>query len=57
MVDETQISRPQEYTDTLKQNLTSIFLSVKAILKETFQCETPCTIAVKGSLEKIRELF
>ena len=26
-----------------KQNLTCIFLSVRAILKETFQCETPCS--------------
>ena len=40
---ETQISQPQEYTDAFKQNLTYIFLSVRAILKETFQCETPCT--------------
>ena len=43
LVDETQISKPQEYTDTFKQNLTCIFLSVRGILKETFQCETPCT--------------
>jgi hypothetical protein len=43
LVDETQISKPQEYTDTFKRNLTCIFLSVRAILKETFQCETPCT--------------
>ena len=40
--DETQISQPKEYTDDFKQNLTSIFLSVRAILKETVQCETPC---------------
>ena len=43
--DETQISQPKEYTDDFKQNLTSIFLSVRAILKETFQCETPCRFA------------
>ena len=42
LVDETQISKPQEYTDTFRQILTSIFLSVRAILKETVQCETPC---------------
>ena len=42
LVDETQISKPQKYTDTFKQNLTCIFLSVRAFLKETFQCETPC---------------
>ena len=27
---------------TFKQNLTCIYLSVRAILKVTFQCETPC---------------
>ena len=45
LVDETQISQPKEYTDAFKQNLTCLFLSVRAILKETFQCdcETPCT--------------
>ena len=42
LVDETQISKPQEYTDTFRQILTSIFLSVRAILKETVQYETPC---------------
>ena len=42
-VDETQISKPQEYTDTFRQILTSIFLSVRAILKETVQYETPCS--------------
>ena len=44
LVDETQISKPQEYTDTFRQILTSIFLSVRAILKETVQYETPCTL-------------
>jgi hypothetical protein len=47
LVNETQISKPQEYTDTFRQILTSIFLSVRAILKETFQCETPCTMHSK----------
>ena len=42
LVDETQISKPQEYTNTFKQNLTCIFLSVRVNSKETFQCETPC---------------
>ena len=42
LVDETQISKPQDYTNTFRQILTSIFLSVRAILKETVQCETPC---------------
>ena len=42
LVAETQISKPQEYTDTFRQNLTCIFLSARAILKETVQCETPC---------------
>ena len=40
LVDETQIFKPQKHT--FRQNLTCIFLSVRAILKETFQCETPC---------------
>ena len=44
LVDKNQISKPQEYTDIFKQNLTCIFLSVRGILKETFQCETPCRI-------------
>ena len=43
MVDETQISKPQEYAVTLKQNLTGIFLS-SVILKQTFQCEAPCIL-------------
>ena len=42
LVDETQISKPQEYTNTFKQNLTCIFLSVRVNLKETFQSEIPC---------------
>ena len=42
LVNETQISKPQEYTDTFKQNLSCLFLSVRGILKETFQCETLC---------------
>ena len=44
LVDETQISKPQEYANTFKQTLTCIFLSVRVNLKETFQCETPCMI-------------
>ena len=47
LVDETQISKPQEYTDTFRQILTSIFLSVRAILKETVQCETPCSSVIR----------
>ena len=47
LVDETQISKPQEYTDTFRQILTSIFLSVRAILKETVQYEIPCTKSLK----------
>ena len=40
LVDETQISKPQEYTVTFKQNLTCIFISVRVNLKETFQSIT-----------------
>ena len=36
LVDETQISKLQEYTVTFKQNLTYIFLCVRVNLKETF---------------------
>ena len=43
LVDETQISKSQKYTDTFRQILRSIFVSVRAILKETVQCEIPCT--------------
>ena len=42
LVEESQISKPQKYTNTFKLNLTFIFLSVRVNLKETFQCETPC---------------
>ena len=31
------------HTVTFQQNLTCIFLSVRVNLKETFQCETPCS--------------
>ena len=46
LVDETEISKPQDNTDTFKQNVTCMFLSAKIILKETFQCETPCTFLI-----------
>ena len=42
LVDETQISQPQEYTDTSKQNLNCIFLSVRANLEYTLCHEGPC---------------
>ena len=38
------------YTDTFKQNLTCIFLSVRVNLKETFQCETPCSTMTPGDV-------
>ena len=43
LVDETQISKPQNHTNTFKQNLTSIFISVMPKLLLTFQCEIPCS--------------
>ena len=46
LVDETQMPWPQECTDTFKQNLTCIILSVRVHSKETFQCETPCTMII-----------
>ena len=42
LVDETQISKPQNHTDTFIQNLTSIFLSVRPKLLVTFHYEIPC---------------
>ena len=38
------IKRECVYTVTFKQNLTCIFLYLSVYLKETFQCETPCTM-------------
>ena len=52
LVDETQISKPQEYTDTFKQNLSCLFLSVRGISKETFQFETPCTLSMITLLQE-----
>ena len=46
LVDETQISKPQEYTDTFRQILTSVFLSVRAILKEIVQYQNTLYILV-----------
>ena len=43
LVDETQIRKPQEYTDTFKQNLTCIFLSVRANLKNPLCHGERCT--------------
>ena len=42
-VDEIQIPQSQEYTDTFKQNLTCIFLPIRANLKYTLCHEGPCT--------------
>ena len=39
LVDETQISKPQKYTNTFKQTLTCLFLAVRVNLKEAFQYE------------------
>ena len=43
LVDKTQMPWPQEYTDTFKQTVLCIFLSVRVNLKETFQCDTLCS--------------
>ena len=42
LVDETELSKSQDRTDTFKNNLTSIFLSVRPKLLLTFQYEIPC---------------
>ena len=41
--DKCQISKPNEYTDKFKSNLTCIFLSVRAKLKKTLCPPTLCT--------------
>ena len=42
LADETQISKPQDHTETFKQNLTCIFLSIRLKLLVTFHYEIPC---------------
>ena len=42
LVDKTQISKPQDHTDTFKHNPISKFLSVRPKLLLTFQYEIPC---------------
>ena len=42
LVDETQIPQPQKYTYTFKQNLTCIFLPVRANLKHPLWHEGLC---------------
>ena len=42
LVDETQIPQSQIYTDTFKQNLTCIFLPVRANLRYSLCHEGPC---------------
>ena len=41
--DKGQMSTPNEYTDNFKLNLTCIFLSVRAKLKNPLCPRTPCT--------------
>ena len=53
LVDETQISKPQEYTDTFKQNLTCIFLSVGGILKETYKLQENLVVDEQHSLYQV----
>ena len=58
LVDKTQISKPQDHTDTFKQNLTSIFLSARPKLLLTVQYEIPCIrLARKISLWDVVNLW
>ena len=57
LVDKTQIPKSKEYTNTFKQNLTCIFLYVIVNLKETFQCETPCTFLVHNTYLLLHKVF
>ena len=43
--DKGKMSKPYEYPDNVKSNLTCIFLSVRAKLKTPFCPQTPCTYA------------
>ena len=45
--DKGQISKPNEYTDNFKSNLTCIFLSVRAKLKKTLCPRTLCRLNKK----------
>ena len=45
--DKCQISKPNEYTDNVKSNLTCIFLSVRAKLKITLYPRKLCTYQEK----------
>ena len=42
--DKGQMSKPYEYTDNIKTNLTCIFLSVRTNFKKTLCPQTLCTI-------------
>ena len=45
---EGQMSRPNEYTDNFKSNLTCIFFSLRAKLKNTFCLRTLCMTTIRG---------
>ena len=44
-----KMSISQDFKTTFKYNLTCIFLSLRAKLKNTLQCETPCTYILMKS--------
>ena len=50
--DKGQISKPNEYTDNFKSNLTCIFLSVRAKLKKTL---CPRTLCIRHDMVKEKE--
>ena len=59
LVDETQIIYSQKYTDTIEQNLTCIFLSVRANLKNPLCHGGPCIVkfSVKACLIFMKFIF
>ena len=49
--DKCQISKPNEYTDNVKSNLTCIFLSVRAKLKKKHFALGHCVDKIESQLE------
>ena len=54
----SQMSKPNEYTDNFKSNLTCIFLSVRAKFKKTLCPRTLCTtLHCEKKIEDLRIIF
>ena len=53
LVDETQMSKPQNIKTTFKQNITCIFLSIRLKLLLSVHCETPCITSYSSKTDTI----